>query len=195
MMNLSTKTIAVGVAVVISITYQTTAFGAERSNIASKEKDKTVPISETLLYETRIFDIDRMYGFAGVAGVLSELKQRGLNEDAKSLIRLFEIFLDSDGYVTEGVLGSIGTIYKTKPRFVLEKVYPYESPKRDLIYKGIISNVYYGSVFQGQYPSNIEELKALGKQAERFLQMYDYYLKHPKDIEDWSVNPSKWAAA
>ncbi|MDH3673187.1 MAG: hypothetical protein OES46_18825 [Gammaproteobacteria bacterium] len=157
------------------------AYGTERPN--------TAPISDVLLYKTSIRDVDRTHGFAGVSGVLDELESRALNEDTKSLARLFEIFFISDGYVTEGVLASIGAVYKARPVFVLRTAHTYDSPKRDLIYKCIIFDVYYGPVFQGEYPSNVGELKGLGKQAARLLQMYDYYLKHPQDIEDWSVNP------
>lgn len=179
-MKRSGKTVPLGLALVIFMTCQTAAQGAEKKDLS---------LSEALLYQTSIRDVDRTYGFAGVSGVLDELKNRALNEDTKSLARLFEIFFTSDGYVTEGVLASIGGIYKAKPGFVLEKAYPYDSAKRDLIYKGIIFDVYYGLVFQGKYPLNIGELKGLGKQVERFLQMYEYYLKHPQDIEDWSVIP------
>ncbi len=179
-MKQSGNIIVLGLALGVFFTYQAAAQSAEK---------KDLRITEAVLYQTSIRDVDQAYGFAGVSSVLDQLKNRALNEDRKSLGRLFEILFTSDGYVTEGVLVSIGTVYKAKPGSVLQRAYAYDSAKRDLIYKGIIFEVYYGLVFENKYPLNIGELRSLGKPAERFLQMYAYYLKHPQDIEDWSVNP------
>jgi hypothetical protein len=183
------KTIPVFLILATLVTWQTATCAADVSTRGPEDRNRDLSISDALLYDNPIREVDRMHGSAGVWAVLDTLKNRAIDNDTRSLGRLFEIYFTSDGYVTEGVLTNIGEVYKAKPALVVEQAASYDSPKRDLIYKGVISNVHYGQVFEGEYPGNIEELRAIGGRSERFLQMYDYYLKHPMDIEDWSVNP------
>lgn len=163
--------------------------GCRGKTSGDEPKPRETSITEAMLYDTDIREIDRNDGGAGVLQVLAELTRRSKNGDKRSLQRLCEISFSSDGYVSEGVSTSLAAVYRTKPEFVLRNVYDYESAKRDLIYQRILYEEYEGLFFAKQYPSNISELRALGEKSKRFLQLYDYYLQHPRDIEDWSKIP------
>ena len=158
-------------------------------NKATVAPKKEFKLTESLLYETNIWDIDKKHGGDGVFTIVKELKTRALTEDAQSMKRLFDIFLASDGYLTEGVLETVCSIYEENPAFVLKNVQSYTPNKKDKIYKAIIYGTYYDLIFSKEYPPNIKELKKLGVSSKRVLQMYEYYLKKPKDIENWAIDP------
>jgi hypothetical protein len=159
---------------------------ANKVTVAPKKEFK---LTESLLYETNIWDIDKQHGGDGVFTIVKELKTRALTEDAKSMKRLFDILLASDGYIGEGVQETVCSIYEENPAFVLKNVQSYTQNKQDEIYKNIIYGTYYGLIFSKEYPPNIKELKKLGVSSKRILQMYEYYLKNPKDIENWAIDP------
>lgn len=142
-----------------------------------------------ILYEIDLYELDREYGDAGVFKVIGELEKNALRGDAKSLHRLIDLFSVSDGYVSEGLSVALAAIFEANPAFVLKNAYGLDGEKRDLLFKAILYENYYGALFENTYPPDFSEIKELGKYSERFVRMYEYYLKHPAHLEDWSVTP------
>ena len=157
----------------------------EKKEVSSVE----LSLDDVTLYVTDIWEIDRMYREEGVFRVIGELGGRAGKKDAKALTRLIEILLTSDAYMTENLVVTLAALFKTDPEFFLNHTWQMEKERRDLAYKAIIYENYYGEVFGKNHPPIWNDLKKMGVVSTRFRNMFEYYLANPGHLEDWSVNP------
>ena len=146
-------------------------------------------LDDVTLYATDIWEIDRKHGGEGVFRVMGELGERAGKEDSRALDRLVELLLASDGYMTEGLAVTLGDLFETNPGFFLDHTWQMEKKRRDLAYKTIIHENYYGDVLEKTYPTIWNDLKKMEVVSARFIRMYEYYIENPGHLEDWSVDP------
>jgi hypothetical protein len=162
--------------------------GGDRQAAEGSKQKEPLELTVELLYEKPIREIDRELGFNGVTEVLGALKERASNGEVRALKRLFDILSVSDGYVTEGVSFALSEVFKKEPAFVLGNALSLDKDERDMLFKAIMLQLYYGRIFSGKYPPEFDDIRKLGEPSARFVKMYEYYLKHPEHLEDWSID-------
>ncbi len=117
------------------------------------------------------------------------MEERAIEGEERALKRLFGILSVSDGYVTEGVSFSISNVFSKDPAFVLRHAGSLMDGERDLLFKAIMMQLYYGQIFSGKYPPEFDAIRNIGGSAGRFVRMFEYYLENPAHLEDWSIIP------
>ncbi len=132
---------------------------SNESNHAPSPKSMTM--NAHILYEMDLYELDREYGDAGVHKVIDELEKNALHEDTKSLHRLIDLFSVSDGYVAEALSVTLSEIFEADHAFVLENTYELDKEERDLLFKAVLYENYYGALFENTYPPDFSEIKNL----------------------------------
>lgn len=163
---------------------------SDDKNDSPKIEKEPFQITEQILYEKDIWDLINASELNGVYLTIQELERRAVTKDTKSVRRLMDIFLVSDGFLTELVEASLNSVFKSDPESTLNIANTYPSNDRDSIYKVIIYNAYYGDLLDKKYPENYQHIKSLGPVSERFIRMLEYYMNNPTHIEDWSIEPT-----
>ena len=88
---------------------------SDDKNDSPKIEKEPFQITEQILYEKDIWDLINASELNGVYLTIQELERRAVTKDTKSVRRLMDIFLVSDGFLTELVEASLNSVFKSDP--------------------------------------------------------------------------------
>jgi hypothetical protein len=158
-----------------------------KKDCQGREQERYKPsivVNDSVLYDLAPVQLAE-YDYNDLFYVVRELRYRAVNGDARALNRLIKLYLSCGDSLREGFGEELNSVYLCIPKRFLKAT--YRCAGRDKVYRWIIYDSYYDDVFGNREMPGRAQIEKYGRYSDRLLKMYDYYRRHPREVENSEI--------